>query len=195
MHRSDENERAFQQTIERYAREASEAYRNASERLDAARAGRAAEEAAHEATRAELSRADRSRAAAEGAAAEGARALAAAVARRRRLERELDAAEEEFERRDAERAACDGRQRDLRECRAAAAAAATGTGDGAAAELARAREEVETLRRRVRSLREGEAAREAAIVEGRARSQEWEGKARSVMEKIASRHRKEVLDR
>mmetsp|Transcript_10424 Transcript_10424/g.18449 ORF Transcript_10424/g.18449 Transcript_10424/m.18449 type:complete len:575 (+) Transcript_10424:109-1833(+) len=130
---------------------------------------------------------------------------------------ELDAAEEELDRRDIERAECDEHHREMLKCHDSleeALANAVNAGTPAslveereamkktAAQLARVWEQKEELVQQVQWLTEEEGAKDALFAEIESKSKEaeyergvWEMKARSIMEKITFRSRKDVLEK
>lgn len=123
--RVDQTEREFQRRVEGYLSETNEAWRVANEGLDKASSRLKLEIERHESTRLQLSQADKRLAAIRNTVQESKRSMEASESKLgeaelqvRYLQRELDAAEEELDRRDLERAECDENHRNLLQCRA-----------------------------------------------------------------------------
>ena len=202
MH-ANQSELAFQKRVEEYLKETNMAYKLANEGLEKAKQRVHMEIEKREPILLDLSQSEKRLQAIRNTLTESTNALErvkidhnATAQELKQLQSELDAAEDELDRRDLERVECDEHHRNLRECRKYMDANIPANQKKVAEMNERLIQKVNTLEEQIRGKNEQCVTSDSPKVKEIVQEKEfWEKKASLIMDKVAFRSRKDVLDR
>lgn len=202
MH-ANQSELAFQKRVEEYLKETNMAYKLANEGLEKAKQRVHMEIEKREPILLDLSQSEKRLQAIRNTLTESTNALErvkidhnATAQELKQLQSELDAAEDELDRRDLERVECDEHHRNLRECRKYIDANIPANQKKVAEMNERLIQKVNTLEEQIRGKNEQCVTSDSPKVKEIVQEKEfWEKKASLIMDKVAFRSRKDVLDR
>ena len=202
MH-ANQSELAFQKRVEEYLKETNMAYKLANEGLEKAKQRVHMEIEKREPILLDLSQSEKRLQAIRNTLTESTNALErvkidhnATAQELKQLQSELDAAEDELDRRDLERVECDEHHRNLRECRKYIDANIPANQKKVAEMNERLIQKVNTLEEQIRGKNEQCVTSDSLKVKEIVQEKEfWEKKASLIMDKVAFRSRKDVLDR
>ena len=202
MH-ANQSELAFQKRVEEYLKETNMAYKLANEGLENAKQRVHMEIGKREPILLDLSQSEKRLQAIRNTLTESTNALErvkidhnATAQELKQVRSELDAAEDELDRRDLERVECDEHHRNLRECRKYIDANIPANQKKVAEMNERLIQKVNTLEEQIRGKNEQCVTSDSPKVKEIVQEKEfWEKKASLIMDKVAFRSRKDVLDR
>lgn len=202
MH-ANQSELAFQKRVEEYLKETNMAYKLANEGLEKAKQRVHMEIEKREPILLDLSQSEKRLQAIRNTLTESTNALErvkidhnATAQELKQVRSELDAAEDELDRRDLERVECDEHHRNLRECRKYIDANIPANQKKVAEMNERLIQKVNTLEEQIRGKNEQCVTSDSLKVKEIVQEKEfWEKKASLIMDKVAFRSRKDVLDR
>lgn len=202
MH-ANQSELAFQKRVEEYLKETNMAYKLANEGLEKAKQRVHMEIEKREPILLDLSQSEKRLQAIRNTLTESTNALErvkidhnATAQELKQVQSELDAAENELDRRDLERVECDEHHRNLRECRKYIDANIPANQKKVAEMNERLIQKVNTLEEQIRGKNEQCVTSDSPKVKEIVQEKEfWEKKASLIMDKVAFRSRKDVLDR
>ena len=202
MH-ANQSELAFQKRVEEYLKETNMAYKLANEGLEKAKQRVHMEIEKREPILLDLSQSEKRLQAIRNTLTESTNALErvkidhnATAQELKQLQSELDAAEDELDRPDLERVECDEHHRNLRECRKYIDANIPANQKKVAEMNERLIQKVNTLEEQIRGKNEQCVTSDSPKVKEIVQEKEfWEKKASLIMDKVAFRSRKDVLDR
>ena len=202
MH-ANQSELAFQKRVEEYLKETNMAYKLANEGLEKAKQRVHMEIEKREPILLDLSQSEKRLQAIRNTLTESTNALErvkidhnATAQELEQVQSELDAAEDELDRRDLERVECDEHHRNLRECRKYIDANIPANQKKVAEMNERLIQKVNTLEEQIRGKNEQCVTSDSPKVKEIVQEKEfWEKKASLIMDKVAFRSRKDVLDR
>ena len=202
MH-ANQSELAFQKRVEEYLKETNMAYKLANEGLEKAKQRVHMEIEKREPILLDLSQSEKRLQAIRNTLTESTNALErvkidhnATAQELKQVQSELDAAEDELDRRDLERVECDEHHRNLRECRKYIDANIPANQKKVAEMNERLIQKVNTLEEQIRGKNEQCVTSDSPKVKEIVQEKEfWEKKASLIMDKVAFRNRKDVLDR
>ena len=200
---ANQSELAFQKRIEEYLKETNMAYKLANEGLEKAKQRVHMEIEKREPILLDLSQSEKRLQAIRNTLTESTNALErvkidhnATAQELKQVQSELDAAEDELDRRDLERVECDEHHRNLRECRKYIDANIPANQKKVAEMNERLIQKVNTLEEQIRGKNEQCVTSDSPKVKEIVQEKEfWEKKASLIMDKVAFRSRKDVLDR
>lgn len=200
---ANQSELAFQKRVEEYLKETNMAYKLANEGLEKAKQRVHMEIEKREPILLDLSQSEKRLQAIRNTLTESTNALDrvkidhnATAQELKQVQSELDAAEDELDRRDLERVECDEHHRNLRECRKYIDANIPANQKKVAEMNERLIQKVNTLEEQIRGKNEQCVTSDSPKVKEIVQEKEfWEKKASLIMDKVAFRSRKDVLDR
>ena len=200
---ANQSELAFQKRVEEYLKETNVAYKYAYEGLEKAKQRVNMEIDKRAPLLSDLSQAEKRLQAIRNTLTESTNALERVKIEHNQttqeleqVQSELDAAEDELDRRDLERVECDEHHRNLRECRKYIDANIPENQKKVAEMNERLIQKVNTLEEKIRGKNEECVTSDSPKVKEIVQEKEfWERKASLIMDKVAFRSRKDVLDR
>ena len=200
---ANQSELAFQKRVEEYLKETNMAYKYANEGLEKAKQRVHMEIEKRTPLLSDLTQSEKRLQAIRNTLTESTNALERVKIEHNQtaqeleqVQSELDAAEDELDRRDLERVECDEHHRNLRECRKYIDANIPENQQRVAEMNERLIQKVNTLEEKIRGKNEECVTSDSPKVKEIVQEKEfWERKASLIMDKVAFRSRKDVLDR